>query len=335
MNNKNYTDIYNNAEFKFKLNPRRQTTSAYPDDLLSAFSPASMSLAQQEISSWPGYQPTPLHSLNQLAEQIGIKQILYKDEGQRFGLASFKALGGAYAVSCVLADAVKNSQGHKPDGRELAAGHFKAVTEQITVVTATDGNHGRSVAWGAQRFGCQCRIYIHAEVSEFRQQAMQQLGATVIRINGDYDESVRLAAEEAAANNWIVVSDTTYPGYLEIPCQVMVGYTVMTHEILQQLEHSSAISHVFIQGGVGGLAAAVCAGLRQQPGENRPQIIVVEPDLASCLYQSNLDGQAAHVEVRQETLMAGMSCGETSLLAWQILDTDCDAFMTITDDTGT
>ncbi len=324
--------LFKHRQVGFKMSKHCAASSHYPAELAALLNPEAMAAAGQEISTWPGYNPTPLRGLQEIAEQTGVSEVLYKDEAERFGLGSFKALGGAYAVFRVLQAAIKERTGKTPSSEELASGAFQHAASQVTVVTATDGNHGRSVAWGAQRFGCPCRIYVHAEVSEFRAQAMRDLGATVVRIEGDYDDSVRLAEVDAAKHGWIVVSDTTYPGYVEIPQYVMAGYSVMMNEVFAQLQHDQTITHVFIQGGVGGLAASVCAYCWQQMGENRPKMVIVEPEWAACLYQSAVSGEATAVEIEQETLMAGLSCGEPSILAWEVLKASCHAYMTITDE---
>ncbi len=283
--------------------------------------------ARAEITQWEGYAATPLVSLSALATQVGVGEILYKDEGPRFGLCSFKALGGSYAAERVLQREVARRTGQEVSLADIRTGKFKAECADITLVSATDGNHGRSLAWGCQRFGASCRIYIHAEVSEGRGKAMRDLGAEVIRIEGDYDDSVALAKKEAEQNGWFVVSDTSWPGYSQPPRDVMSGYGVMTQEICEALD--PAPSHVILQGGVGGLAAGVIAGLRQYWGDDAPRAIIVEPELAACLFESAKVGKATKVAITEETLMAGLSCGEPSELAWEILAEEATDFLTI------
>ncbi len=324
-------EIFKHSQFSAYASEHYLGPAPFPAKLATQLDPDLMVQAHAEISRWPGYQTTPLRRLDKLANQVGMGAILYKDEAERFGLGSFKALGGAYAVFRVLQSAIVEQTGSTPTSQELERNEYTKQASQITVVTATDGNHGRSVAWGAQRFGCHCRIYIHTEVSDFRAQAMQALGAEVVRIDGDYDDSVRLAEQEAAENNWIVVSDTTYPGYVEIPQFVMAGYSVMMHEVFAQLENQT-ITHVFLQGGVGGLAASVAAYCWQRMGRHRPKLIIIEPEWAACLYQSAVNGKATAVAIENETLMAGLSCGEPSILAWNILKNSCHAYMTMSDE---
>lgn len=283
--------------------------------------------ARAEITAWDGYEPTPLLSMSALAERIGVDTVLYKHEGPRFGLGSFKALGGAYAALRVLQREVSAETGTEVSLADIRTGKHQDAVAKITLVSATDGNHGRSLAWGCQRFGAPCRIYIHAEVSEGRAQAMRDLGADVIRIAGDYDASVDLAKSEAEANGWFVVSDTSWPGYTDPPRDVMAGYGVMTEEINEAL--TEAPTHVFMQGGVGGLAAGVAAGLRQYWGDAAPRVVIVEPDLAACLFESAKTGRPTGVAITEETIMAGLSCGEPSPLAWEILAEEATDFLTI------
>lgn len=288
---------------------------------------SEFAIARAEITAWDGYAETPLVALGALASAINVGEILYKDEGSRFGLGSFKALGGAYAAVRVLQRVISERLGQEVSLADVRGGKHAAECAAITLVSATDGNHGRSLAWGCKRFGVPCRIYIHAEVSQGRADAMQDLGAHVIRIEGDYDASVALAKQEAEENGWFVVSDTSWPGYSLPPRDVMAGYGVMTQEICEAL--AQAPSHVFLQGGVGGLAAGVAAGLRQFYGDASPRVVIVEPDLAACLFESGKSGNATNVKIDEETLMAGLSCGEPSPLAWEILEEEASDFLTI------
>lgn len=283
--------------------------------------------SRAEIMQWDGYAATPLVSLSSLAAEIGVAEILYKDEGPRFGLGSFKALGGSYAALRVLQRQISKNLGKDITLSDIRAGKYKDEAAQITLVSATDGNHGRSLAWGCQRFGAPCRIYIHSEVSEGRAEAMRNLGADVIRINGDYDESVILTKAEAEENGWFVVSDTSWEGYSEPPRDVMAGYGVMTQEICDELKQPP--SHVFLQGGVGGMAAGVIASLRQHWGTDAPRVIIVEPELAACLFESARNDEATSFPIQQETLMAGLSCGEPSGMAWEILAEEASDFLSI------
>ena len=211
-------------------NPKARSDAPYGARQHAVLNRAAFEQAKREIASWPGYAPTPLVGLPGLARAIGIGSLSYKDESGRFGLGSFKALGGAYAVLRQLQVRLGDVS-----SAELRAGQHRARTASITVACATDGNHGRSVAWGARLFGCRCVIYIHETVSQGRADAIARYGAEVRRVPGNYDDAVRQAARDAAANGWIVVSDTSYPGYTDIPRDVMQGYTVMADEALAQM----------------------------------------------------------------------------------------------------
>ncbi|HEY5740436.1 MAG TPA: pyridoxal-phosphate dependent enzyme, partial [Gammaproteobacteria bacterium] len=199
----------------------------YPAELAAITSLAQAREAMDVICGWPGYAETPLYSLDALAERIGVGGIRYKDESQRFQLKSFKALGGAYAVARQLQQAIGAQTGVAVGIDDLLTGRYRELTADLVISCATDGNHGRSVAWGCRMFGCQCIIYIHRDVSAGRQQAIEAFGAEVVRVDGNYDVSVRQAARDAEAHGRIIVSDTSYPGYMEIPRDVALGYTVM------------------------------------------------------------------------------------------------------------
>ena len=313
-------------------NPRAAGAVTYPDDLRDVISREECAAALAEISSWPGYSPTPLRELPGLTRVLGLARIWYKDESGRFGLKSFKALGGAYAVFRLLRQKIQRLTGAEVTSRDIAAGVHRDVVRQITVTCATDGNHGRSVAWGARLFGCSCVIYIHAGVSEGRRAAIARFGAEVVRVDGNYDDAVRHAATQAARNGWFVISDTSYEGYSDIPRDVMHGYTVMADEVIRQLPAGEAPTHVFVQAGVGGLAAALCGRFWQAWGANRPRFVVVEPDKADCHFQSAVHGRPTAVTGDLETVMAGLACGEVSLIAWRVLDCGADAFITIPDE---
>jgi diaminopropionate ammonia-lyase len=287
--------------------------------------------AEKEISGWPGYASTTLHALPTLANKLGIAALYYKDESTRFDLKSFKALGGAYAVFRLIQKTIAvQRNGHQATPQEILSGQFTDIISAMTVTCATDGNHGRSVAWGAQLFGCRCVIYIHATVSEGRRAAIAFYGAEVIRIEGNYDDSVHHAASEAAKNGWTVVSDTTYEGYREIPIDVMHGYGVMSREIVHAMQDLPP-THVLVQAGVGALAASVCATFWQEWGAARPKFIIIEPERADCFFQSGQVGYPVVVTGDLETVMAGLACGEVSPVAWEILKTGVNSYATIAD----
>ena len=282
--------------------------------------------AKTAITAWDGYAPTPLRELP------GPATIRLKDESSRFGLGSFKALGGAYAVAHLLTRELSR-RGIPAEPARLAAGQLAYATEGLTVTSATDGNHGRAVAWAAKRFHCRCVIYIHETVSAGRADAIAAFGAEVRRVPGSYDDAVRACSADATAMGWHVVSDTSWPGYLEVPRDIMQGYRLMADEAADQWTGAPP-THVFIQGGVGGAAAAVAVQVRARWGGRwggTVRLIVVEPDKAACLLESARAGQLTVVTGALDTIMAGLACGEPSLLAWQELSRAAFGFMAIPD----
>src|SRR5262245_13754935 len=318
------------AGFQLFINPRADRATPYDaDGRADILSLAAFAEAKREIMSWPGYEPTPLRRLSKRAAAAGVGDILYKDESGRFGIGSFKALGGAYAVLRLLRQDIRTRTGKLVSSKDLLSGRYSDLTARSTVTGATDGNHGRSVAWGANVFGCRCVIYIHETVSEGRARAIASYGAEVRRVKGTFDDAVRRCGADAAANGWYEVSDTAYEGYTEVPRDVMQGYSLMAEEALAQT--SVVPTHVFVQGGVGGLAAGVCSYLWERFRTNRPRYIVVEPAKADCIYRSAVAGRPTPAEGSLDTIMAGLACGEVSRRAWQILQIGADAFMTIDD----
>ncbi|WP_181705532.1 diaminopropionate ammonia-lyase [Chthonobacter rhizosphaerae] len=309
------------------LNPR--AGGSYTPAMQAILSDAGLAAARATITGWPGYAPTPLVALPGLASRLGVGSIAYKDEGGRFGLGSFKALGGAYAVSRLLAAEVERRSGVRPTVAALLSGAHADAVGSVTVACATDGNHGRSVAWGARLFGCRCVIFIHATVSDGRRAAIAAFGAEVRRTAGNYDDSVRTAQETATAEGWFVVSDTSYPGYRDVPKDVMQGYELMALEAFEALE--APPTHIFLQTGVGGMAAAVAALAWRRFGADRPKIVLADPEKAACFVESLAAGRPVAVHGDLDTMMAGLACGEVSELAWEILATGADAVVRLPD----
>jgi diaminopropionate ammonia-lyase len=285
--------------------------------------------AKREITSWPGYAPTPVVEMPSVAGAAGVAALLYKDEGRRFSLGSFKALGGAYAVLRIL-QAVLKRRGIEATASDLIAGRHREIVDGITVCCATDGNHGRSVAWGAQMFGARCHIYIHENVSQDREAAIAAFGATMVRLPGDYDASVRAVARDAEANGWHLVADTNAGGGSDaIPNLVMQGYTLIVDELVEQLP--LAPTHVFIPAGVGGLAAAIAGRWAKVAGAARPRMVVVEPHVADCVFRALHDGVPRPLKGDVNSFMACLSAGEVSPAAWPILQAVVDDAVTIPD----
>jgi len=286
--------------------------------------------AERFLKQRQGHSETPLVSLQGLARSLGLGAIHLKDEGQRLGLGSFKALGGSYAVIRLVLEEASRAFGRDIDASELQTPDVKAIAERMTVSCATDGNHGRSVAQGAQLVGARCVIFVHSGVSEERIEAIAKFGAEIIRVDGSYDDSVGEAARVAGERGWITVSDTSWAGYERIPHLVMQGYTALLSEALRQLPEPP--THVFIQAGVGGIAAAVAGHFSQLFGKERPFFVVVDPSRAACLFESARAGHPVKVKHDEATVMAMLECYEPSLVAWRILSRAADAFMTVEDD---
>ena len=275
--------------------------------ILNSLTKREIDEAYSSISKWDGYSPTPLIELNKLSKELNLNKIFYKDESKRFNLKSFKALGGAYAVE-------KISGGDK----------------NIIVATATAGNHGRSVAWGAKRLGLECKIFISEYVSDARGQAMADLGADVIKVNGNYEKSLIECIKQSTNNNWQIVQDVAWKDYMLVPKYTMAGYSVMMKEIVDQIKYDQ-ITHIILQAGVGGMAGAMVAGIARYLDEI-PITLVVEPDSAACVLESIKTGKIEKINIKRESLMGGMSCGEVSLVPWEILKNSVKYCISLPDD---
>lgn len=287
--------------------------------------------ARLRLSTWSRLapEPTPAWSLSGTAAALGIGAITLKDESKRSALASFKALGAPNALIQLI-------QRRWPErnwsAADLFAGRHATAFHEFVVISATDGNHGRALAAAAQSVGCRCVIVIHANVSVERETAIAAFGAEIVRITGNYDDSVREAERLAQTNGWEVVSDTSYDGYEEVPRDVMQGYGVIAEEVLENAPDGECpYTHVFLQGGVGGLAAGVVSHFWERYGDKRPTFVVVEPEQADCLTQSAAHGQPTRATGSTDSVMAGLACGEVSPLAWRFLQPAVDLFMTISD----
>ena len=285
-----------NKNYKFSRN-----------DILNILTEEDINEAYKIISDWENYAPTPLLLLDKLSTELKLKRIFYKDESKRFHLKSFKALGGSYAVE-------KIAKGNK----------------EIVISTATAGNHGRSVAWGSKKLGLKCKIFISEYVSETRADAMRGFGADVIRIKGNYEDSLNECIKQSNQNNWQIVQDVAWKNYMLVPKLTMAGYSVMMKEISEQINNQK-VSHIILQAGVGGMAAAMVAGLARYLNYI-PQIIIVEPDSAACVLASINTGKIEKISIEKESIMGGMSCGEVSLVPWQILKKSVNYCVTVSDD---
>lgn len=293
----------------------------------STLGPWGTDAAQLWLQTQAGSAETPLLELRGLAAELGVANVHVKDEGQRLGLGSFKALGGAYAVACLVVEEASRRLGRRIGFDELASQEVATVASSMTVACATDGNHGRSVAQGASRVGAKAAIFVHSGVSDERVAAIAHFGAEMIRVDGNYDDSIARAAEVAGERGWIVVSDTSWPGYERIPSLVMQGYTLLVRETLLRLPEPP--THVFLQAGVGGFAAAVAGHMALVLGDRRPTVVVVDPARAACLVESAKAGRPVKVGHGEPTVMAMLECYEPSLVAWRVLSRVADAFMTV------
>jgi diaminopropionate ammonia-lyase len=252
----------------------------------------------------PDLEPTPLRVMPALARVLGVGQVMVKDEGGRFGLNAFKLLGARFAIDTLRAEGA------------LRPGH--------TVVCASEGNHGRAVARAAREAGCQARVYMAADAAPARVDAIAGEGATVIRVDGSYDDAVRMLAADAAAHGWTIVSDTSWEGYERIPRLIMLGYTRMMDEVAEPFDV------VFVQGGVGGLLCGVASWCAWQAGRH-PVVVSVEPTTAACLQASARAGRPTAVSGPLATTMAGLRNREVSPLAFESVRTTVDAYLAIDD----
>lgn len=286
-------------------------------------------LSQEEIAkakrfheTFPDYQVTPLHSLARLAETLGVAGIYVKDEAYRFGLNAFKVLGGSYAMARHLAKRLNTDMGELSFA-ELTSAQTKEKLGDITFTTATDGNHGRGVAWTARMLRQKSVVYMPQGSSLRRLENIRHEGAEAYITELNYDDSVRLAAENAAEYGWVVVQDTAWKGYEDIPAWIMQGYGTMAAEALEQLNAIGVEkpTHILVQAGVGSFAGAVLGYFASVFKENRPKTVIVEADQADCLYQSVKagDGQPRAVGGDMATIMAGLACGEPNTISWGIL----------------
>lgn len=282
--------------------------------------------------SFPEYTTTPLVSLQNLAKALGVNQVYVKDESFRFGLNAFKVLGGSYAIGNYIAGRL---------GMDMQKLTYQSITDplvreklgEITFVTATDGNHGRGIAWTANRLNQKSVVYMPKGSSAERLSNIQAYGSEATITDLNYDDAVRLANRNAEKYGWVMVQDTAWSGYEEIPKWIMQGYTTMAYEAAQQLQ-SERPTHIFIQAGVGALAGGLVGFFADlYPDANRPIITIVEPNKADCIYQTAKanDGKLHMVKGDMNSIMAGLCCGEPCSIGWNILRDYADNFVSIPD----
>lgn len=278
-------------------------------------------------SQLPGYEMTPLKRLSQLAARLGLGSIWVKDESARMRLNAFKALGGSFAIYRFICEKVGHS---KLSFEDLMSDEIRKVVGDITFTSATDGNHGKGLAWAARKLNFPCVIYVHKNTSQARIAAIAEYGAEVRVVDGNYDDAVRQCERDARVNGWQVISDTSWPGYEDVPMWVMQGYTTLLAETQEQFAAQGIIkpTHIFLQAGVGAFAAAMIAFYEKLFGAEAPISVVVEPREAACLYHSLAmdDGRPHSISGDLNTIMAGLACGEPSPIAWEIIK-DCADFI--------
>lgn len=308
---------------------RRARTIATSEIVDEIFPPLVFHHTRNFHRQIPGYRISPLKGLATLAARLGLGGIWVKDESARLDLKSFKILGGSFAIYRIITSRL-GLDGAGLSFDELMSPQIRAKLGRLTFATATDGNHGRGVAWAATRFGCRAIIYVHRDTSQARIKAIKDTGAEVKVIDGTYDDAVRQVIVDAQIHGWEVVSDTSWPGYVEMPSWVMQGYTTLLSEAQEQLAAQGIVkpTHIFVQAGVGALAASAIGFYHQVLGPNRPVSVVVEPTNAACLFRSAQigDGQPHSFPGKLQTIMAGLACGDPSPIAWKVLWDCADVF---------
>jgi len=282
-------------------------------------------------ASFPEYAPTPLVRLKDLAAQLGAAGIFVKDESKRFGLNAFKALGGSYAIGCLIAEKLGADISELPY-EKMTSAEVKQKIGETTFITATDGNHGRGVAWTANRLGQRAVVYMPKGSAAERLENIKALGAEASITDMNYDDTVRFACRKAEEKGWMLVQDTSWESYEKVPALIMQGYTTMWHEIISQLEGERP-THVFLQAGVGAMAGAASGFIADFYGEEKPAITIVEPNAADCVFRTAEAGDGALHKVTGSlnTIMAGLACGEPCGVAWNVLRCCADNFVSMPD----
>lgn len=285
-------------------------------------------------SSFDQYSETPLVELKELAKYLGLKNIFVKDESYRFGLNAFKVLGGSFAIGQYIANKLGKSIDELPY-RTLISDEIKEQLGEITFITATDGNHGRGVAWTANQLKQKAIVYMPKGSSQQRVEAIRSLGAKCEILDKNYDDCVRYANEEAEKYGYVMVQDTSWDGYEDIPTWIMQGYTTMAYEAYLKMEEQNVRpTHIFLQAGVGSLASAVTGFFSSVYSDNKPIITIVEPDKAACLYKTAKanDGKLHPVKGDMNTIMAGLACGEPVTVGWPVLNAYAENFLSVPDE---
>lgn len=295
-----------------------------------------LSLEKAEVvqnfhKSFPMYKETPLVDLNDYAASVGVKKVFIKDESYRFGLNAFKVLGGSYAIGRYIGNKLETPENELNYAR-ITSKETKEKLGELTFISATDGNHGRGIAWTARELGQKSVILMPKGSALERLENIRAEGADASITDVNYDDAVRIADALAKKNGWVMVQDTAWEGYEDIPTWIMQGYMTMAYEAYKQLKNIRP-THIFIQAGVGSLAGAVIGFFTQLYKNNKPIMTVVEPEKADCIFRtaSANDGKRHFVEGDMDTIMAGLACGEPNTVSWEILSEDADFFLSCPD----
>ena len=280
--------------------------------------------------SFPMYAPTPLAHLGETAKILGLGDIYVKDESYRFGLNAFKVLGGSFAIGRVLADRLGKDIS-EISYEMLTAPETRAQLGEMTFVTATDGNHGRGVAWAANQFQQKSVVYMPKGSARERLDNILAEGSDASITQLNYDDAVRLASRQAEEKGWVLVQDTAWDGYEDIPARIMQGYGTMGLEAWEQLPEKP--THIFLQAGVGSMAGAIAGLFAAIYGKDRPIVAVVEPNKADCIFRTARadDGTLHCVTGDMDTIMAGLACGEPCSIGWNVLRDYADYFISCPD----
>ena len=315
------------------INPEAHPPPEYGPVQQALLNQEAFADVEAEVTKLPGYQPTPLITLNGLALASGVRALWCKHEGYRFEVGSFKPTGPVYAMLSVLKGEIRKATGAEAvTTQDLIDRKYESVTQEIVVSAATSGNHGRALAWGARMFGCRCVIYMNDGVSAGREEAIAAYGAEAVRVPGNYDRVVQRSFADAEALGYFAISDDKSAEYPHISREIMQGYAMVAGEIVQQFNGAYPPTHVFVPGGGGRFASATCGHLWEQYGNNHPRVVVVEPAASACLYQSMIENRAATVSGDGRSVMDGLVVESASSQAWEILKGGAFAFLTIPDE---
>ncbi|RZN45011.1 diaminopropionate ammonia-lyase [archaeon] len=308
-------------EVEYFPNPAARSREAHAPGFIT---PSSTRAVRNFLETIPGYRPTPLLSLTSLADDLGVRDILVKDESCRLGLNSFKPIGCSYAMARLVYE-LAGFKDDTPLFSVLQSPELHESVGNVTFTTATDGNHGRGVGWMAHQMGMNAVIYVPRGTVHARIKAIEETGAKVVVVDGNYDEAVRTARSEAQHRGWVIVSDTAWKGYEKIPTWIMQGYSALFDEVTERMSRKP--THLFLQAGVGAFAGSALGYYVEHMGRSRPRTTVVEPLRAACFLESMKKGRSTRIAGDLDTMMAGLACGEPNPLAWPVVSSYADLFV--------